>query len=241
MAQAFIGTSGWVYPHWKGLFYPEDLPASKFLEYYSQQFETAEVNNSFYRLPSHETYEKWADTVDSQFVFAVKASRYLTHMKKLKDPDDPWHRVTDAASGLEKHLGPILLQFPKHWQKNLDRLREFLTIAADENHALAFEFRDPSWFEEDTYKLLKKHGAALCIADSTTFPRHDVVTADFVYIRYHGRDHLYAGNYSNSELKSEEKKIRKWLNAGLDVYVYFNNDGQARAVKNARTLIGYLS
>ena len=233
-----IGTSGWVYKHWKERFYPTDLAQTKYLDFYAHEFPTAEVNNSFYRLPSVETYEKWAKAVDHDFVFAVKASRYLTHMKKLKDPEDPWQRVVSHASGLGEHLGPILLQFPARWGKNMERLEAFLELAysGDTKYQLAFEFREPGWFEKDVLNLLEKYGAALCIADSTTFVRKEALTADFVYLRYHGRGTLYAGNYTARELQAEAKKIQKYLDDGIAVYAYFNNDGNANAIRNAKSL-----
>lgn len=237
-----IGTSGWAYKHWLGKFYPDDMKADDYLSFYASEFETAEINYSFYKLPSAENYTNWARDVGDDFIFAVKGSRYLTHMKKLKDPADPWHKICATAGVLGHKLGPVLMQFPAHWSKNVDRLREFLECTKnneceqDSNFRLAFEFRDPSWFCSEVYKILEAYDAALCIADSLDFVRKDVVTTDFIYIRYHGRKPIYAANYSNRELTTEAKKIRKFLESGSDVFAYFNNDGEAHAIKNARRL-----
>jgi uncharacterized protein YecE (DUF72 family) len=237
-ARAWIGTSGWEYPHWKKRFYPEDMKASEHLAYYATEFCTAEINNSFYRLPAIETYEKWAEEVPKNFLFAVKASRYLTHMKKLKDSEDPWHRVTSTSSGLNGHLGPVLLQFPAKWKKNIERLNEFLEVAFadDVKPQIAFEFRHPTWYETDVIKLLEKYGCALCIVDAPEFVRKEAITSDFTYIRYHGRESLYASKYTRKELEAEAEKISDWLRQKITVYAYFNNDGQAFAVANARQL-----
>src|SRR5215217_2193905 len=142
-----IGTSGWHYEHWRGPFYPENLSKGGFLEYYAGHFDTAEINNSFYRLPEKKTLVRWRETVPEGFVFSVKASRYLTHMKKLKDPREPLGRLLDRVSVLGTRLGPILFQLPPRWRANPERLQGLLEILP-ENHRYAFEFRDPSWFDD---------------------------------------------------------------------------------------------
>jgi uncharacterized protein YecE (DUF72 family) len=244
-----IGTSGWAYKHWIGKFYPRDLKPEDYLSFYAREFDTAEINYSFYKLPTEENYINWSHEVGPNFTFAVKGSRYLTHMKKLKEPADPWRKICDTAGCLDEKLGPILMQFPERWKKNIERLEEFLAVtrAADtaDNKAqgarLAFEFRDESWFCKQVYALLEKFNAALCIADSLRFIRKDVLTADFTYLRYHGRTPIYAANYSTRELNAESKKIEKFLDRGIDVYAYFNNDGQAHAISNARQLKSMLT
>jgi uncharacterized protein YecE (DUF72 family) len=243
VAKAFVGTSGWVYKSWKGRFYPTDLKSDNYLHFYADEFPTAEVNYSFYKLPSLETYEKWAVEVPSDFIFAVKASRYLTHMKKLKDPEEPWKLLTEHAAPLQKHLGPILLQFPEKWSVNLDRLKEFLAVinAEDAHFKTAFEFRHESWFVPEVMKLLEKYGSALCIADSSKFVRQDTITSDFTYVRYHGRGSLYASNYSIKQLEIEASKLDKYLRQGITVFAYFNNDAEAKAIKNAKTLTSLLA
>ncbi len=234
----FIGTSGWVYQHWRGLFYPEQLPAKDFLRFYSAEFRSAEINNSFYRLPTAQAYQHWAENTPDDFVFAVKASRFLTHMKKLKDPLEPWTNVLNRSAELGSRLGPILLQFPERWQKNLARLEEFFEMAAAQTQRprVAIEFRHASWFDQSTFKLLEKWGVALCIADSDRFIREDRLTADFTYYRYHGRGQLYATSYSKNFLEKEAATLSSLLKQNIDVYAYFNNDGNAHAIKNARTL-----
>ena len=241
MARLFIGTSGWTYPSWKGVFYPEDLPSRRYMEFYSRVFASTEVNYSFYHLPGPSTYEKWAAQVPDEFIFALKASRFITHVKRLVDVEEAWATFVQNALTLGSHLGPILLQFPPSYRFDRKRLAAFLRIAqrpALRSHPLrlVFEFRHESWFREETYDLLRKHGAALCIADSPGYPRRDEVTADFTYLRFHGRTDLFASSYSNGELAKEAKLIKGYLRKGLDVYVYFNNDALGHAVANARTL-----
>lgn len=241
MPRILIGTSGWTYPSWKGPFYPEDLPSARFLEFYAKEFPTTEVNYSFYHLPRPATYEKWAAQVPEGFVFAVKASRLITHTKRLIDVEDPWRVFLQNARSLGPHLGPILLQFPPSFRCVLPRLEGFLKVvkqAASKSHQLrlVFEFRHNSWFTDDVYGLLSRHDAALCIADSPRYPRKDVLTAGFTYLRFHGRTKLFASCYTKKELAEEAKKIERYRGDGLDVYAYFNNDAEGHAVANARTL-----
>jgi uncharacterized protein YecE (DUF72 family) len=242
MARLFIGTSGWTYPSWKGTFYPEDLPSRDYLEFYSREFESTEVNYSFYHLPRPSTYEKWAAQVPDKFIFAVKASRFITHVKRLVEVEEAWATFVQNALAVGPHLGPILLQFPPSFRCDRPKLAAFLRIAqrpAPKSRPvrLVFEFRHESWFSEQTYTLLRRHNTALCIADSPRYPRRDVVTADFVYLRFHGRIDLFASKYTDSELAEEARQIRRYLLDGRDVYVYFNNDALGHAVANARTLI----
>lgn len=237
-AQIRIGTSGWSYKHWRGKFYPSDLPVKGWLDYYQKEFDTAEINNSFYRLPSEETYAQWAEQVDSNFLFAVKGSRFLTHMKKLKDAEEPWDNIVSHSDYLGERRGPVLLQFPERWNKNLLRLEEFFEITTQNTAVdIALEFRNESWFSSDVYRLLEKYDIALCIADSDKFRREDRLTSHFSYFRYHGRGaHIYADSYSGQQLKKEAKLISKFAKDGTSVFVYFNNDGNANAIKNAKTL-----
>lgn len=246
MARVLIGTSGWNYAGWKGLFYPPKLPSRRFLEFYAQEFKTAEVNYSFYHLPKQDTYKNWAAQVPDQFAFAVKVSRFISHVKRLSDIEDAWRVFVDNALALGAHLGPMLLQFPPSFHRLDERVESFLnlvksTAKIEPPLQLAFEFRHQSWFEEDIYRLLRKYNAALCIADSPRYPRKDVVTADFAYFRYHGRTDLFASCYSDDELSEEARKIRKLLDDGVDVYAYFNNDMYGHAIRNARTLVNLLS
>ena len=241
MARFLIGTSGWTYPSWRGPFYPEDLPSRRYLEYYAREFPTAEVNYSFYHLPRPQTYANWAKQVPDSFVFALKASRLITHTKRLLEIEEAWHTFVERALALGPHLGPILLQFPASFQRERSRLKRFLEMAQDvtadaPSLRLVFEFRHDSWFVEEIYRLLKCYGAALCIADSPDYPRRDVLTTDFAYYRFHGRTQLFASRYTKAELTQEVRRMKQYLRDGIDVYVYFNNDARGHAVKNARTL-----
>ena len=241
MGTVLIGTSGWSYGSWKGDFYPTGLPSRRFLEFYAERFGTTEVNSTFYRVPLTSTFETWSAQVPENFVFTLKATRLITHVGRLADIDEAWAMLVRHAAVLGRHLGPILLQFPPSFRCDPPALARFLRHARrpaprGARLRLALEFRHASWFNEDIYALLRRWGAALCIADSPQYPRHDVVTADFVYIRFHGRTKLFASNYSNPELADEAVGIRRYLRHGLDVYAYFNNDAQGHAVRNAATL-----
>lgn len=241
MAQILIGTSGWTYSSWKGTFYPEDLPSARFLDFYAKKFPTTEVNYSFYHLPRPATYEKWATQVPESFLFAVKASRLITHTKRLMGVEEPWRVFLHNAQSLGPHLGPILFQFPASFRGDRARLAEFLkmvrtVVPGAERLRLVFEFRHESWFTDDVYELLSGHGAVLCVADSPKYPHHEVTTANFAYFRFHGRTRLFASDYTKAELGEEAKKMRRLLQEGQDVYAYFNNDIEGHAVTNARAL-----
>jgi uncharacterized protein YecE (DUF72 family) len=241
MAQVFIGTSGWTYPNWKGTFYSEDLPSARFLEFYAKRFPTTEVNYSFYHLPKPATYEKWSTQVPDGFIFAVKASRLMTHTKRLRDVDELWRLFLQNAQSLASRLGPILFQFPASFRCDHARLAGFLKMARKvapgiDRLRLVFEFRHESWFVDEVYRLLSCHGAALCIADSPKYPRREIATGNFVYFRFHGRTQLFTSSYTRAELADEAKKMRRMLEEGHDVYAYFNNDAAGYAIANARTL-----
>jgi uncharacterized protein YecE (DUF72 family) len=236
-ARILVGTSGWTYPDWRESFYPADLPSSRYLEFYAERFPTTEVNYSFYHLPRPSTYEKWAAHVPATFVFALKASRLITHTKRLLEAEEAWGTFVGRARTLGDHLGPILLQFPAGFQRDRARLATFLQMAEDRKPLrLAFEFRHESWFTDAIYRLLERHGAALCIADSPSYPRADVLTADFAYFRFHGRTRLFQSSYTRAELAAEARRMRRYAKDGMDLYVYFNNTAREAALKNARTL-----
>ncbi len=236
MGTARVGTSGWSYRHWRDRFYPRGLPQSRWLEHYSSAFGTVELNSPFYRLPERRTFESWAGRVPGDFLFAVKASRYITHVKRARGVAEPLGAMLDRYAGLDEKLGPILFQFPPDWSLDLARLEELLEAVPD-GYRCAYEFRDPSWFAQETYARLERHGAALCIADSTRFPKAIEVTAPFTYIRMHGSDRPYGSKYSERELRLWASRIaRDFAGAGLDVYVYFNNDAYGYAVDNALRL-----
>ncbi len=229
-----IGTSGWVYPHWRGVWYPSDLRQSQWFAFYAQRFDTVEINNSFYRLPSTAAFDAWRVQAPPEFLYAVKASRFLTHLKKLKDPDEPLRRFFERALHLGPMLGPVLYQLPPHWRLNLARFEAFLE-ALPNGHTHVVEFRDASWLVEDVFRVLERYGVAHCIHD---MPPLDVplrVTASSVYIRFHGGV-AYSGYYPHEALRTWARRIEEWSRQRLDVFVYFNNDAQGHALQNAALL-----
>ena len=228
-----IGTSGWTYDHWKKLFYPENLPKSRRLEYYGKHFDTVELNATFYRLPKPKTFENWKRRTPDYFLWAVKANKYITHTKRLKEPVEALERFYAAASGLEKKLGPILFQLPPSLSFDEKEFNNFCqSLNPSQRHTL--EVRHPSWISDRLFSILKKFNIALCIADTAgRYPYHEVVTADFLYIRLHGSKKLYASEYSEGELQAWAEKITGW---GKDTYLYFDNDFGGYAVKNAKRL-----
>ncbi len=231
MDNIFIGTSGYSYQHWKEIFYPEDLPQNKWLEYYQNFFDTVELNNSFYRLPREIVFKNWAKRVKDNFTFAVKGSRFITHIKRLKEAGEPLNLLLSRISYLGGKLGPILFQLPPSFEKDIKRIEDFLELLP-EKYRYAFEFRNNSWFNEDCYRLLKKYNVAFCDSDLPEL-KTPMETADFVYIRRHGPGRLYGSSYSNQQLKDLSDKIRAYLKSGDDVYVYFNNDFGGYAIENA--------
>jgi len=235
-----IGTSGWNYGDWQGRFYPPDLPSRQYLGWYAKHFRTVEVNYSFYHLPRPSTYENWAAQVPDEFVFAVKASRLITHIRRLEQAHEEWRRFLDNAAVLGGKLGPILLQFPPSFKANTDALGAFLS-ATPKPFELAFEFRHASWFGPEVLEMLRKHHAALVIADSERYPQAPAVpTASFTYLRFHGPAELFASNYSDEQLRAWSNRIRTWLSEGVSVHAYFNNDFHGHALANAQTLAGFL-
>lgn len=235
MAHTFYcGTSGWNYRHWVGVLYPKGLPSDKWLERYAEEFDTVEINNSFYRLPPKETFESWAKQAPEGFTFAVKASRFLTHMKKLKDPEEPLERILGNARGLGEKLGPVLYQLPPGWHVNLERLEHFLSLLPkDLRHVL--EFRDPSWNTEPVFDMLRRYDVGYCIMSAPDLPCHMISTAGFTYIRMHSGGYETGSNYTEGGLKWWAEHCREFLRHG-DLYVYFNNDYLGYAVYNARRL-----
>ena len=242
MARILIGTSGWVYGAWKAVFYPPALPDAQQLAYYANRFQTTEVNYSFYHVPSAESYRRWLKLVPPDFVFSLKANRLITHVARLRDVDSIWSELTAGAAALGRHLGPILVQLPPWFRKDHEALIPFLEMTSGFSNPfrLAFEFRHPSWFSEHTYGLLRRHRAALCIADGPRFPRVDVVTTDFAYLRFHGRTPPEAPWYADEHLEREARFLERLALNGIDTYVYFNNDALAHAPMNAARLVEVL-
>ena len=238
MAKILIGTSGWVYGAWRDVFYPSALPDAQRLGYYANRFQTTEVNYSFYHVPSAETYRRWLKLVPPDFIFALKANRLITHVARLRDVDSLWSDLTRGAAALGRHLGPILLQLPPSFGKDYSTLTSFLDMVSSlsDRPRLAFEFRHASWFTEETYRVLRRHRAALCIADGPRFPRVNEITADFAYLRFHGRMPREAPWYADEQLEREALFIERLAGQGIDAYVYFNNDALAHAPMNAARL-----
>jgi uncharacterized protein YecE (DUF72 family) len=205
------------------------------LAYYAERFDCAEINNSFYNLPDKRTFREWVETVPSSFIFSVKASRYITHMKKLKDPGGPVKKFFNNVDTLGHHLGPVLFQLPPRWKFNAGRLNEFLG-SLPEGKRYTFEFRDHSWHNRETYDMLEQSGSAFCIYHLDGFLSPKEVTADFVYIRLHGPEGSYEGRYGPSELSGWAGAINAWLSGGLDVYCFFDNDQNAYAPQDALRL-----
>jgi uncharacterized protein YecE (DUF72 family) len=227
-----VGTSGWHYGHWKGPFYPEDVTADGFLGYYADRFHTVEINNTFYQLPDRETLVQWRSTVPPGFVFAVKASQYITHMKKLKDPEEPVSNFLGRVRALEDRLGPVLFQLPPRWGFNPQRLSSFLE-ALPTGYRYAFEFRDPSWFDVEAYELLREHSAALCMYHLAGCLSPKEVTSDFIYVRLHGPNGPYQGRYSAEELAGWAGAFATWTKQGKEIYCYFDNDEAGYATRDA--------
>ncbi|HZE20832.1 MAG TPA: DUF72 domain-containing protein [Desulfobaccales bacterium] len=230
-----IGTSGWHYGHWRGPFYPEDLSPEGFLEFYAQRFQTVEINNSFYQLPSEPALESWRQGVPDNFIFAVKGSRFITHMKKLKDPERSLAPFLQRIVVLQEKLGPILFQLPPRWRFNESRLAAFLE-ALPGGHRYTLELRDQSWINAAALDLLARYGAAFCIYELDGFLSPREVTADFVYIRLHGPGGPYQGQYDSQTLAGWAGAISTWSRQGRDVFCYFDNDDAGYAARNALQL-----
>jgi uncharacterized protein YecE (DUF72 family) len=232
-----IGCSGWVYPHWRELFYPKGVPQRAWLSYYAEHFDTVEVNNTFYRLPSPSAVQGWAEQSPEGFCFAVKISRYMSHIKRLTTVETGLRRFYEPLGPLtgSGKLGPLLWQFPENFHRDTERLAGALEALPPGRHA--FEFRHESWFADDVYGLLERHGAALVIGDESSrwvsAPR--VRTADWTYIRFHHGSRGRHGNYSESEIDTWARRLSQWRR-DTEIYAYFNNDWQGFAIRNAKRL-----
>jgi len=235
-----IGCSGWIYPHWRERFYPRELPQKEWLRHYAQTFDTVEINNSFYHLPSENAVAQWRARAPSGFVFAVKVNRFITHMKKLKQPGEPLSNCVTRMRGLGEHLGPLLYQLPPHWNCNPARFREFLAVLPrDLIHV--FEFRHQSWVNDEIFAALDEHRASLCVHDmiGNEIPR--VAMGPVAYVRFHGTLALYAGSYSERTLRSWAEWLTEQAHGGRAAFAYFNNDAGAQAVFDAQKLRGALA
>jgi len=236
MAQIYIGTSGWSYDSWLGPFYPDGTASKDFLTEYARHFATVEINNSFYHLPKPPAVKAWNKETPKDFLFAIKASRYTTHNKKLKDPKDSTQKFFTAIKPLGHKIGPILFQLPPHWKCNPQRLDDFLTALSRRRYRYAFEFRHESWFHDEVYDILRKANAALCLYHLAGFKSPEEMTADFTYVRLHGPGKAYQGSYNARTLSSYADKFKDWKKNGCDVYCYFDNDQKGYAPKDAMRL-----
>ena len=232
--QIFIGTSGWNYNHWRGLFYPEELSTKEWFDFYCKKFDTVEINNTFYNLPDANVFKNWKKQAPTDFIYAVKANRYITHMKKLKEPEDALKRFFSRVKYLEGNLGPILYQLPPYWKCNIERLEIFLKkLPKDKIHV--FEFRDDSWHKKEVFEILDSYNASFCIHDMPYVRCPEIVTGKVAYLRFHGTTGIYQGSYPVKILQ----KWADWISTqakSKDVYVYFNNDQEAHAIYDAMKL-----
>ncbi|MFL5809262.1 MAG: DUF72 domain-containing protein [Flavisolibacter sp.] len=238
-----IGTSGWSYKHWRGIYYPEKLPSAKWLEFYIRDFKTTELNASFYRLPQPETTINWKKRVPKDFLFCVKMSRYLTHMKKLLEPEETLERFFDIFKPMKKIMGPVLIQLPPVLKFNYDRADHLYALLKKKYKGYEFvmEVRHNTWLEQDSLTLMTKYDIGLVISQSgKEFPYSEMITAKNIYVRFHGPKELYASSYSNVMLKSFAAKFKKWEKEGHVVWAFFNNDIYGHAVRDAKRLMALI-
>ena len=239
-SQYHIGTSGWHYDHWRHRFYPDKLPKAGWLEFYATHFSTVELNNSFYRLPSEAAFAAWRDSSPADFIFSVKVSRFITHIKRLKNSEEAVGNFISRARILGDKLGPLLYQLPPNMHRNDEVLESFLsTLPRGMKHV--FEFRHQSWLKDKVLEILHKYNVGVCVFDMPSLSCPLAATSDFAYIRFHGSTGLYSSCYSDEELADWTKKLSGLARNLNTIYIYFNNDAEAFAVKNAMTLRDFLS
>lgn len=241
MSKAFIGTSGWTYDGWQGPFYPKEVPKKDWLRWYGKQFRTAEINGSFYRTPSLEAVRNWRDSTPKDFLFAWKASKYITHWKRLNENcGNSLELMETRLKALSPKVGAVLFQLPPQFHKNFERLASFLKMLP-RCYPYAFEFRHESWYDNDILVLLQEHDVSLCLSDHYDAPSPWEVTARHVYLRGHGPGGRYKDNYSDRTLRAWASNIRKWKAQRRTVFVYFDNDQKSAAPRDAQRLIGMLT
>lgn len=239
-----VGCSGWNYKHWRGPVYPPEIPARLWFDHYAALFDTVEINNSFYRLPDPSTFAAWRERAPENFLYAIKASRFLTHLKRLIEPEEPVTRLFEHARELGEKFGPILYQLPGSFHRDLPRFDHFLSILprtigeiGGEPSARALqhtiEFRNPSWYVDETYSVLKSHAIALCIHDKAGSAITSPIDSPFVYVRFHGPGGRYFGRYERRRVADWADRLAEQWRGGRDVYAYFNNDPEGMAVFNA--------
>jgi len=230
-----IGCSGWIYKHWRGLFYPEGLPVKRWFAHYAAEFDTVEINNSFYRPPKPETFDNWRDQAPTGFCYTVKANRYVTQAKKLKDPEETVPNIMAPIRHLGPTLGPVLYQLPPRFKLNLERLERFLEVVP-KDATNVFEFREPSWYDDRVFALLEQAGASFCAHDMPGLQSPRLALGPAAYVRFHGGEGKYWGRYSDERLLDWADWMVAEAKSGRTVWAYFNNDAEAHAVHDARTL-----
>ncbi|MCE6987820.1 DUF72 domain-containing protein [Dyadobacter sp. CY323] len=237
-----IGTSGWSYKHWRDIFYPAEVKPADYLSYYADRFKVSELNTSFYRLPLKSTVTKWITMVPEGFLFCPKMSRYLSHLKKLHDPEEPLQRFFDIFDPIEKHLGPILVQLPASLRFNPEIIEHLYQVFSEKyaSYRFAMEVRHDSWFSEESLSLMKKHKVTLVFAQSERFPYLEEVTAKDIFFRFHGPTDLYSSSYPDSALEEYARKFFDWSNEGHTIWAFFNNDVNGHAFRNAAKLQEYI-
>jgi uncharacterized protein YecE (DUF72 family) len=241
MARLFLGTSGWNYPHWSGgVFYPQGFKSSEWLDYYAKYFDTVEVNNTFYGLPEKAVFESWRKTAPAGFVFTIKASRYITHLRRLIDPEKHMTLFLEHAAGLEEKLSCILFQLPPKFPYERERLQVLLAFM-DWQQVLpgvrcVLEVRDRRWYNDDLFERLRAHNWSLVLADQPGFAMQGPVTADFIFARRHGPGGDHDSIYTEEMLQEDAGRIQDWMGNSRDVYLYFNNDISGYAIQNAQRL-----
>lgn len=239
MSRVYIGTSGYNYKHWSGgIFYPERLPQRKWLEHFCKFFDTVELNVTFYRLPKEDTFRSWYEKTPQEFRFSLKGSRYITHVKKMKESEEPLKLFLSRAALLKEKASVILWQLPPGFKVNTERLEGFVSsIRKLSKLRHVFEFREESWICKDVFDILKAKNIAICMADWPSFNNDlPLTSSDFVYVRRHGASGDYASSYPKKDIQEDAIRIKKWMKKGSDVYIYFNNDAYGYAVENAMTL-----
>ncbi len=234
-----VGTSGFYYEHWKGVFYPDTLAKTHFFDYYMQQFETVELNSTFYHLPKAKTIAHWNEVSPENFLFALKAHREITHYRKLKDAEDPLYRFLHLVKPLKSKIAAILFQLPPSLHKDSALLAHFLTLLPP-GYRFAVEFRHESWLCDEIYEVLKAHDTALCLNDFNRQEITPVITAEFAYMRLHGPTGRYGGSYDDATLRGYADMLLEMAHHQKALFVYFNNDTEGYAVQNARRLIELL-
>jgi uncharacterized protein YecE (DUF72 family) len=234
-AKYYVGCSGWHYEHWRGLCYPQELPKPKWLSFYARQFDTVELNNSFYRVPSEKAFTTWRKSTPENFIFAVKVSCFITHIKRFRNLGSAVEDFLCRAGLLKEKLGPLLYQLPPSMKRNDVLLQDFLSSLTPK-YQYVIEFRHESWIDERVFDILRRHNVGLCVFDMPGFSCPLVATSDFAYVRFHGSEGLYSSCYSDEELSRWAQRIARLGQNVKASYIYFNNDAEAFAAENAITL-----